>query len=57
MKVQIGGEPPNQNSSTSDNKWSEQDRKALTDLFALLLEMEIDQNNVTKECADEDTHK
>jgi hypothetical protein len=53
MKTTKGGSLLNQNSSSIHKcSWSEQDRKALVALFALLLEMELDQkNNVVKEYA------
>ncbi len=58
MKLQKGCEPTNQHLSSQAREWPKEDRKAIADLFALLLEMEIEQqNNVTKEYADEDAHK
>ena len=60
MSKYKGSEPTNQkiSSQSQDQQLSKEDLNAFTGLFALLLEMEIDQkNNVTKEHADEDAHK
>lgn len=55
MKTRKSSEQFNQNtlSQKSHRVLSEQDQNAITAFFALLLEMEIDQqNNVAKEYAD-----
>ncbi len=55
MKVQKDSGSIHENKS-SVPQLSVEDRRALTDLFALLLEMYIDQNDVTKGCSSECSH-
>lgn len=56
MSKRKGSEPVNQTTSSQSRQWSKEDRKAIADFFALLIEMEIE-NNVTKERTHEDAHK
>ena len=56
MKVTKGSEPNNQATSSEKQQLSDKDFKAITDLFGLLLEMHIDQNDVTKERSSEKPH-
>ena len=56
MKLPKGSEPISQNSysSNSDSAWSQEERKALTDLFMIVYEID-QQTNVTKVCSDEES--
>ena len=56
MQKAKGSEPTDQHSSSQPQQWSKEDRKKLTDLFALLLEIYIDQD-VTKDGFNEDTNQ
>lgn len=48
MQTQKGSKPHTKKLFPNETQWSKHDRKAIADLFALLLEMYIDQQDVTK---------
>jgi hypothetical protein len=56
MKLPKGSEPISQNSYSSNDKsaWTQEERKALTDLFMLLYEID-QQTNVTKVYSNEES--
>lgn len=58
METNKASEPLLQNSypSNDNSAWSQEERKALTDFFMLLYEID-QQTNVMKECSDEESNQ